>query len=116
MTDEHDDDVTPIEAPIPNQRLVDNLIVMQNVTRIMNRLADREGELSILSVALELLAAESGAFALFMRLGDHGDLQPGAARAFAIAGDGMDDPKLVETITKWSDEQRPTGDPKAIKP
>lgn len=83
-----------------------NMEVMQKINDVVNRLCKQEGEVTILSVAMELLSTESASFALFMRLGDRDEHPPGSPHAYAIAGEGMDEPKLVKTIGEWVDEMR----------
>jgi len=79
----------------------------EQISTIISRLA-RE-ELSPLAIALELLSLESSTYLLVMRLGDHDPTKPAdAPRAFAVAGEGMTDDRLVKTVGDWYTENRPT--------
>lgn len=70
----------------------------------------QEGNVSPLSVAMELLESESKSFLLVMRLGDRDHHEPNTARQFAVVGRHETaaadyDPRLIETVREWLAER-----------
>lgn len=80
------------------------LVAMTRIHEVIDSIDDPE--VSRLAVAIELLAGESGAFVMFMRLGDIDTPADADVRAFAVVGVGLDNEKLRRTVIKWADEVR----------